>query len=491
MRNKPFSNRDLNLGDMPPDEFRQFGHQLVDWVASFLENIERHSVLPDVQPGDIRQRLPNSPPNASVPMENILADIDKIIMPGMTHWNHPNFLAYFSSSASGPGILGELLSAALNINAMVWKSCPASTELEQVALDWLRQMVGLPKEFWGISYDTASISNLHALAAAREQLSDLRLREEGLAGRPEVPRLRLYISEQAHFSVEKAAITLGIGQAGVRKIAVDDDFRMKPKALKEAIRNDRRQGWRPFCVVATIGTTSTTSVDPVAEIAGICEQENLWLHVDAAYAGSAAVVPELQHWFAGWERADSIVLNPHKWLFVPLDLSAFYTRKPEILRRAFSLVPEYLRTREDDQVQNYMDYGIQLGRRFRAIKLWFVLRYFGSTGLAARISHHIELAQQFARWVDESPEFERMAPAPFSTVCFRAHPPNVNEVAALNQLNEHLLDAVNGTRKVFLSHTKLREQFVLRLAIGNIRTEERHVRQAWEILREQLMRLKN
>jgi len=406
------------VGDMPPEEFRTYGHQLVDWVASFLENIERHSVLPEVQPGDIRQRLPNSPPNAGEPMENILADIDKIIMPGMTHWNHPNFFAYFCSSASGPGILGELLSAALNINAMVWKSCPSSTELEQVALDWLRQLVGLPKEFWGIIYDTASISNLHALAAAREQLTDLRLREEGLAGRPEVPRLRLYISEQAHSSVEKAAITLGIGQAGVRKIAVDDAFRMKSTVLNEAIRDDRRQGWRPFCVVATIGTTSTTSVDPVTEIADICEQENLWLHVDAAYAGSAAMVPEMRHWFAGWEQADSIVMNPHKWLFLPLDLSAFYTRKPEILRRAFSLVPEYLRTPEDDLVQNYMDYGVQLGRRFRAIKLWFVLRYFGGAGLSARIRRHLELAQQFARWVDESSQFERMAPTPFSPSVF-------------------------------------------------------------------------
>ncbi|MFQ5866170.1 MAG: pyridoxal phosphate-dependent decarboxylase family protein [bacterium] len=383
-----------------------------------------------------------------------------------------------------------MLSAAFNINGMLWKTCPASTELEQATLDWLRQMLGLPQNFWGIVYDTASISSLHAIAAAREQLTELHIREEGLAGRSEVPRLRLYTSEQAHSSIEKAAITLGIGTKGVRKIPVDSCFRMDSNILRQALNEDRREGWRPFCVVATVGTTSTTSIDPVPEIADICGQENLWLHVDAAYGGAAAVVPEMQYVLKGCERSDSIVVNPHKWLFVPVDLSAFYTRKPEILRRAFSLVPEYLRTQEDSEVENYMDYGIQLGRRFRALKLWFVLRYFGWHGIAERIRFHMALAQKFANWIDEHPDFERTAPTPFSTVCFRARPKNMPDENALNSLNEQLLNAVNATREVFLSHTKLNQEMVLRLAIGNLRTEERHVRRAWDILCEKLEELK-
>ncbi|MFQ5707478.1 MAG: pyridoxal phosphate-dependent decarboxylase family protein [bacterium] len=474
------------FGDMSPEDFRTSGHRLVDWIAEFFTNIEQQPVLPATSPGEIRSSLPKKPPQSGEAMAKILDDIDRIIMPGMTHWNHPSFFAYFSITGSGPGILGELLSAAFNVNGMLWKSCPAATELEQVALDWLRQMLGLPEGFWGIIYDTASISSMHAIAAAREQLSDLDIRKQGLAGRPEVPRLRLYTSEQAHSSIEKAAITLGLGRAGVRKIPVDEAFRMIPHALTQAIDEDRRQGWRPFCVVATVGTTSTTSIDPVAEIAAICARENLWLHVDAAYGGSAAVVPEMRSVLNGCERADSIVVNPHKWLFVPVDLSAFYTRKPAILRRAFSLVPEYLRTPEDREVENYMDYGIQLGRRFRALKLWFVLRYFGQQGMAARIQESIRLAQQFAGWVDAHADFERLAPVPFSTVCFRAHPQHVLQEAHLNDLNEQLLNRVNGTRQVFLSHTRLNQKYVLRMAIGNLRTEERHVKQAWELLQTEL-----
>jgi aromatic-L-amino-acid decarboxylase len=477
--------RSTNSGDMPAAEFRQLAHQLVDWVANYFENIEQHSVLPDTSPGKTRAQLPSSPPLSGESMKKIFADVDRVIMPGMTHWNHPNFMAYFATSGSGPGVLGELLSAAFNINGMLWLSCPAATELERVTLDWLRQMLELPQNFWGIIYDTASISTMHAIAAAREQLADLRLREEGLAGRREVPRLRLYASEQAHSSIEKAAITLGLGMAGVRKIATDENFRMRADALADAIAEDRRNGWRPFCVVATVGSTSTTSIDPVAAIADICERENLWLHVDAAYGGAAAVVPEMRHVLDGCDRADSLVMNPHKWLFVPVDLSVLYTRQPDILRRAFSLIPEYLRTSQDNAVENLMDYGVPLGRRFRPLKLWFVLRYFGREGIAARIRQHIRLAQQFAGWVDSHPNFERMAPAPFSTVCFRARPKQLNETQ-LNRLNEKLFEAVNATREIFISHTKLREHYVLRLAIGNLRTEERHVRRAWEIVQQKL-----
>jgi len=476
-------------GDMSPEEFRKYGYQLVDWITEFFRNIDGIPVLPDVQPGDIRQKIPAVPPKNGESFERILPDIDRIIMPGMTHWNHPRFFAYFSITASGPGILAELLSAALNNNAMLWKSGPAATELEKVVLDWLRQMLGLPEDFWGIVYDTASVSSMHAIAAAREQLQSLRIREKGMAGRAKVPRLRLYISEQAHSSIEKGAITLGIGLEGVRKIPVDDEFRMQPEALREAIAEDRRNGWQPFCVVATVGTTSTTSIDPVPEIADICRQENLWLHVDAAYGGSAAIVPEMRQVLQGCEQADSIVVNPHKWLFVPIDFSAFYTRKPEILRRAFSLVPEYLRTEEDQQVENLMDYGIQLGRRFRALKLWFVIRYFGWEGMAHRIRYHIKLARNFAAWVDEHPHLERMAPVPFSTVCFRVHPSPLKEERQLNQLNERLLEAINSERKIFLSHTKLNGKYTLRMAIGNLRTTEKHIQETKAIIDKHLQKI--
>lgn len=482
-------NSSFPLGDMPAADFRRYAHQLVDWVADYFQNIEQHPILPDIAPGQIRQNLPAAPPRSGETMEKIWADIDGVIMPGMTHWNHPDFFAYFAITGSGPGILGEWLSDAFNINGMLWKTCPAATELEQVTMDWLRQMLGLPQNFWGIIYDTASISTLHAIAAAREQLAELHIREDGLAGRPEVPKLRLYISEHTHSSIEKAAITLGLGLNSVKKIPVDENFCMRPDALALALAEDRRNGWRPFCVVATVGTTSTTSIDPVPAIADICERENLWLHVDAAYAGAAAIVPEMRHILAGCDRADSLVMNPHKWLFVPFDFSAFYTRKPEILRRAFSLVPEYLRTAQDNEVENLMDYGVQLGRRFRALKLWFVLRYFGVEGIAARLREQIRLAQQFASWVDAHPDFERMAPTPFSLVCFRAHPANLNSTF-LNSLNEQLLGAVNATREVFLSHTKLHEQYVLRLAIGNLRTEERHVSRTWDILKQKLAEIR-
>jgi aromatic-L-amino-acid decarboxylase len=481
---------------MDAETFRTYGHQIIDWIADYLGHPERYPVLAQVEPGQIRRQLPGPPPDGPESMAAILEDVDRIIVPGLTHWNHPAFLAYFAITGSGPGILGELLCSAFNVNAMLWKTSPAATELEEVVLDWLRQMLGLPPEFAGIIYDTASISSLHAIAAAREMVSGLKVREEGLSGRSDTPRLRLYASEHAHSSIDKAALTLGIGQAGIRKIPVDAEFRMNPTALEQAIEQDLTAGWRPFCVVATVGTTSTTSIDPVAKIADICEKHQLWLHVDAAYAGSAAIVPELRHILDGCERADSFVMNPHKWMFTPIDLSAFYCRRFDVLRQAFSLVPEYLRTAQDEVARNYMDYGVQLGRRFRALKLWMVIRYFGRSGLVARLREHIRLAQQFAGWVDADPDFERLAPVPFSTVCFRARPrdlagreaePGVGQY--LDKLNETLLEAVNRTGQAYLSHTRLHKKLTLRLAIGNIRTTEEHVAHAWTLLREHAAKL--
>jgi aromatic-L-amino-acid decarboxylase len=476
----------MPLGDMPEAEFVSSGRRVVQWVADYLGHPERYPVLAQTAPGAVRAGLPQTPPPTGEAMEAILADVDRAIMPGITHWNHPSFFAYFAITGSGPGILGELLSSALNVNGMLWKTSPAATELEEVVMDWLRQMLGLPAGWFGIIMDTASVASLCAIAAAREAVPGHPFGEEGMAGGP---RLRLYTSEQAHSSIEKAAITLGLGRRGVRKIPVDPEFRMDPGALRRAVAEDRAAGWHPFCVVATVGTTSTTSVDPVPAIADVCEAEGMWLHVDGAYGGMAAVAPEFRWALAGCERADSFVVNPHKWLFTPIDCSAFYCRRPAVLRSAFSLVPEYLRTTEaaQDGVHDLMDYGIQLGRRFRALKLWLVIRYFGVDGLAARIREHVRLGQELARWIDADPEFERLAPTPFSTVCFRYHPqalraPTGSE-EALDRLNGALLDAVNATGRMYLSHTRLGGRLALRMAIGNIRTTEAHVRAAWELVR--------
>lgn len=473
---------DKKFNDMPSEEFRKNGYQLVDWITDYLNNIEKYPPLSQVNPGDIFKRIPQSPPQKGEDIENVLNDVDKILIDGITHWNHPGFMAYFNSTSSGPGILAELLSAGLGVNGMLWKTSPAFTELERSMMNWFRQMVGLPENYWGIIYDTASVSSMHAIASAREQL-DLGFREKGMAGRPDVPRLRMYCSEHAHSSIEKGAVTLGIGLKGVRKIPVNDKFEMIPEKLEEVISEDINNDWKPFCVVATVGTTSTTSIDPVEEIAAICEKHKLWLHVDSAYAGVTAMIPEMKWIIKGWERADSIVINPHKWMFTPMDLSVYFTRKPEILKRAFSLVPEYLKTKQDDEVENLMDYGIQLGRRFRSLKLWFIIRYFGVEGLAERIKAHIELAKEFAKWIDDEKDFERMAPVPFSTVCFRYNPGNKSE-DELNKLNESLLEDINSSGKIFLSHTKLNGKFVIRLTIGSIRHEKRHITEAWELIKE-------
>jgi aromatic-L-amino-acid decarboxylase len=477
-------------GDMSPEEFRRFGHEVVDWVAGYLSRPEAYPVLAQVEPGQLRSQLPASPPERGEPMSEILADVGRLVVPALTHWNHPSFFAYFATSSSAPGILGELLAAAFDAKGMLWRTSPASTELEEVALDWLRQLMGLPEEFGGVIYDTASVATMHAVAAAREALN-LGVREDGMSGRPDLPLLRLYASEQAHSSVEKSLIALGLGQRSLVKVPADAEFRMDAGALARLIEEDRRAGCLPFCVVATVGTTSTTSVDPVPAVADVCARERLWLHVDAAYAGSAAVVPEMRHVLAGCERADSLVTNPHKWLFTPFDLSALYCRRLDVLRRAFTLTPEYLRTTEAGEVRNGSDYGVQLGRRFRSLKLWMILRYFGHEGLAARIREHCRLAREFAGWVEGSEEWELLAPVPFSVVCFRARTQVAGEAdgagaARLDALNERLMAAANATGEIFLSHTKLNGVFTLRLAVGNIRTTGRHVRRAWELLNEKL-----
>jgi aromatic-L-amino-acid decarboxylase len=469
--------------DMDPEAFRRFGYAVIDRVAEYLAHPERYRVFPNVQPGEISAALPGEAPADPEPFERILEDYDRLIPRATTHWNHPGFFAWFAITGSAPGILGEILAASLNVNAMVWRSGPAATELEQVTTGWLRGMLGLPEVFRGHINDTASSSTLYALAAARESLMDLRIREHGMAGRPSLPALRVYRSTEAHSSVDKAVLTLGLGLSGIRVIATDADLRMDPVALQEAIAEDRAAGIRPMAVVATVGTTSTTAVDPVPAIAQVCEHEGVWLHVDGAYGGSAAAVPELRHLLAGCEHADSLVVNPHKWLFVPVDCSVLFVQRQDLLKQAFSLVPDYLTTSEGEEALNLMDLGVSLGRRFRALKLWFVLRYFGRSGIADALREHLRLARSFADWVDADPKFERMAPTPLSVVVFRHHPLGL-EGEALDRHNMALIDAVNASGEVFLSHTRVRGAWAIRLAIGNLRTTEVHVRRAWELLKE-------
>jgi aromatic-L-amino-acid/L-tryptophan decarboxylase len=474
-----------SLGDLDPEEFRRHGHAVVDRIADYLEGVADLPVMSRAAPGDVRRALPATPPPRAEPMERILDDVDAIVVPGLTHWQSPGFMAYFGITGSAPGILGEMLAAGFNVNAMLWQTSPAATELEEVALDWLRQLVGLPQPLFGCINDTASSSTLYALAAAREAIPGARIRERGLAGRDDLGPLRYYASEEAHSSVEKAGIVLGTGRDGCVRIPTDADFRMDVDALRAAVDADRAAGRVPFAVVATAGTTSTTSVDPVAAIAAVCEAEGLWLHVDAAYAGAAAVAPELRWVLDGCERADSIVVNPHKWLFTPIDCSVLWTRRPDALRDAFTLVPEYLRTAHDadTSVVNLNDYGTSLGRRFRALKLWMVMRAFGAEGIAARIREHVRLGALLSGWVDAEPTWERTAPARLSTVCMRAHPAGVDAEPDLAALNERVMGRVNEAGRHLVSHTSLRGRLTLRVAIGNLRTEERHVRAVWDELR--------
>jgi aromatic-L-amino-acid decarboxylase len=468
-------------GDLSREELISQGRAMLDWIGEYLEHSEKYPVLSPVRPGEVRSTLPASPPETAESVEDIFSDFQSKIIPGITHWNHPAFFGYFATSSSVPGILAEMLTATLDVKAMLWRTSPAATELEQLTMDWLRQMLGLGDGWFGITTDTASISSMLALAAAREAKPELEIRERGMAGRTDLPRLRVYASLHAHSSVDKAALALGLGLENVVKIADDEHFRMRPAALAEAIAADRAKGYLPMACVATVGTTSMASIDPVPAIAEICQRERLWLHVDGAYGGTLAVVPEDRYILDGVESADSFVVNPHKWLFTPFDCSAFFVKRPDVLKRAFSLVPEYLVTRDDDVV-NYMDYGVQLGRRFRALKLWMVIRAFGTKGLADRLRAHCALARTFASWVDSANDWELTAPVAFSLVCFRYAPSGTTEEER-DRINEAIMHSVNAGGEIFLSHTKLNGRFTLRLAIGNIRTEERHVALAWERLR--------
>lgn len=466
----------------PADELRAALQRVAGWSADYLDQVAERPVLAAVEPGAIAAALPEHPPAVGEPLDAILDDVDRILMPGITHWNHPGFMAYFANTGSPPGIVGEAVAATLNVNAMLWRTSPAATELEQRVLAWTAELLGLPAGWFGEITDTASASTLYALAAAREA-AGVDVRTRGMAGRSDLPPLAVYCSREAHTSVDKACITLGIGRDGLRRIDTDGELRMRPDALAAAIEADLAAGVRPVAVVATAGTTSSTSIDPVPAIAGICARHGLWLHVDAAYGGAAAVCPELRFVLEGCARADSIVVNPHKWLLTPMDCSLLWCARPDALRAAFAVTAEYLRS-DDGDVVNLMDYGLSLGRRFRALKLWMVIRWYGAGGLAEVIRGHVGQARRLAAAIDAAPGWERLAPVPLSTVCFRHHPDGTEGESELAAHNAAIVEAVNRRGEVFVSHTELRGSYAIRVALGNAATAAAHVDRAWQLLRE-------
>ena len=498
------TDRQADLGDTRPEEFRRQLHKLADWIADFRQDLGSLRVAPNDKPGAILAALPAKPPEQGEAFDKILSDIDQLIVPGMVHWGHPMFLGYFGWTTTAPAILGEIITAPLNVNAMTWRTCPAATELETLVVDWIRQWMHLPQEFGGVVYDTASVGVMHALAVAREEAAPS-VRKHGLVGAG-APVFRIYASEQAHSSAEKAAIALGLGEENVQRVSTDAAFRMDPSALRETIARDVRDNFRPLAVIATVGTTSTASVDPVAEIASICRENKLWLHIDGAYGAGFAILPEKKSLTDGWSEADSIVVNPHKSLFVPLDFSVLYVRNLERLRRVFTLVPEYLRGDTVEAQKNYMDYGIQLGRRFRALKAWVIFRSFGREGMAARLREFVRLANLFADRINSDNGFELVAPASMGVVCFRyigrdpafagsrpspsARPavapyltgrPNESD---LDALNSEIVERINASGLAYLTQTKLRDRTVMRIGLGNVLTTEKDLRKAWKLIQE-------
>jgi aromatic-L-amino-acid/L-tryptophan decarboxylase len=469
---------------MTPDEFRQKAQQVIEWIARYQEGVENYPVMAHVKPGAIRASLPAHAPQSEEPFEEILRDLDEKVMPGVTHWQSPNFFAYFPSNNSGPSILGDLLSSGIGVQGMLWATSPACTELETLVLDWLVEMLGLPDAFLstskggGVIQDTASSATLCALLAARERATGFQSNEEGCDG-----TLVAYTSEHAHSSLEKAVKIAGIGRKNLRLIAVDEKFAMRPDLLAQQIAADERAGKKPFLVMATVGTTSSNALDPLKPIGEICKQHDLWFHVDSAMAGMAALRPEFRYIHDGVELADSYVFNPHKWMFTNFDCSVFYVADRKTLIETLSVLPEYLKNQatEAGAVFDYRDWHIPLGRRFRALKLWLVIRHYGVQGLQHHVREHVRLAQEFLKWVQRDDRFEIMAPAPLNLVCFR--------MKATDETNQRLMDSLNATGKLYLSHTKLNGKFTLRLCVGQAHTEERHVRSAWELIRETAAKL--
>jgi len=461
---------------MDKESFRRYGHQFVDWVAEYFENVENLPVKPSLKPGDISGRLPAQPPVQGESMDAVFRDFQDIVFPGITHWQHPQWFAYFPANNSPPSVLAELLTAGMGAQCMVWQTSPAAEELEERVMEWLRQMLGLPEGMSGVIQDTASTATLVALLSARERATNFEANQKGI-----FKPLAVYASDQTHSSIEKGVKIAGYGWENLRFIPTDRNFAMIPKKLDEAIEQDKESGIIPACVVATVGTTSSTAVDPLAPIGEICRRQSVWFHVDGAFSGTAAILPEHRWMLEGVEHADSFVFNPHKWMLTNFDCSAYFVKDPGTLVRTFEIHPEYLKTGVDAQVKNYRDWGIQLGRRFRALKIWFVIRSYGVEGLQKIVREHIRLAGLVKDWVEEDTRFQLMAPVPVSLVCFRLNDGRGEE--KLNELNKEFLSRLNRTGKLLLTQTTLRGKYVLRMAIGARLTEERHVRKAWELIK--------
>jgi aromatic-L-amino-acid decarboxylase len=454
---------------------------MIDKIAEYFENIENFPVMSQASPGDIFNNLPNTAPSSGVDFEEIIKDFDNIIMPGITHWQSPNFHAYFPANNSYPSILGELLTSALGLQCMIWQTSPSAAELEEKVMIWLAGMIGLPKEFVGTIQDTASTATLCSLLTAREFYSHGEVNSDGLFNKKVY---RIYCSTEAHSSIEKAVKIMGIGKKNLIKIPVDSNFSMIPSALEDAIVNDLRKGYKPLAVVAALGTTGTTSVDPIKEIGQICSKRKIWFHIDAAFAGTALILPEMKHYLEGIEYADTFVFNPHKWMMTNFDCSAYFVKDKETLVKTFEIMPEYLKTQVDNHVNNYRDWGIQLGRRFRALKLWFVLRSYGVEGLQSIIRNHITIAKNLENLIKSEKDFEILAPVLFNTICFRYNPYFEENDEKINKINELLLDRLNKSGKIYLSHTKLNGKYTLRFVVAQTNVTEKHVLNNWNFIKE-------
>jgi aromatic-L-amino-acid/L-tryptophan decarboxylase len=465
---------------MNPGEFRKHAHELVEWIAGYMENVESYPVKSSVAPGEILHRIPDNPPLHPEPFTSFMKDFEEIILPGITHWQNPNFFAYFPANTSPPSILAEMITAALGAQCMIWETSPAAAELEEKMMIWLRNMIGLPDQFEGVIQDSASTATLTAILTAREQTSGFLINNQGAAGSAV---LRIYCSGQTHSSVEKAAKIVGIGRENIVKIPVKDDFSMDPAKLKEAIVKDRENGYVPCCVVGTIGTTGTTAIDPIRAIGEICREYGIWFHVDAAMAGTALILPEFQWMLDGREYIDSFVFNPHKWMFTNFDCSAYFVKDAASLIKTFEILPEYLKTRTRGKVNDYRDWGVPLGRRFRALKLWSVIRSYGVEGLRNKVRYHIQIAGRLHEMISAEPDFEILAPVNICVVCFRYRPGGIDE-EQLNALNEKLNHLLNDSGKIYLSHTVLNGKYTLRMVTAQTDVTSDHVEKAWKSIRE-------
>ncbi len=470
---------------MEPTTFRRYGHQIVDWMADYLENVERYPVKSQVEPKEIIEKLPLEAPIRGEQFEEIFSDFEEIIIPGITHWQSPNFFAYFPANSSHVSMLAEMLMTTLGAQCMSWETSPAATELEERVMEWLRDMIGLPKNFSGVIQDTASTSTICSLLTAREQITNYEINTSGMNNKGV---FTTYCSMETHSSIEKAVKIIGLGKENLRKIPVDEKYALRPEALKEAIDSDIDNGMKPTAVVATIGTTGSTAIDPLKKIGEICSKYKIWLHVDAALAGTALILPEYRWMIEGIEDVDTFVFNPHKWMFTNFDCSAYFIKDPEALVRTFEILPEYLKTQAKG-VKNFRDWGLQLGRRFRALKLWFVIRNFGVEGLRHKVRSHIDLADSLSQKIEKSSDFELLTPVPLNTICFRYKPLNIDDNEEINRLNEELLHRLNRSGKLYLTHTKLNGNYTLRLVTGQTNVQEKHVNRAWTLIQEQAQEL--